>query len=228
MAEQDETDLTTLMDLVSMNTLFRARTIIPGRILTYSDTPAPHARVQLAPMVSARESGKIVAIPPIGKVPVCMWGAGPFTIRAQLEKGDDGLCLVCDRALDKWLDEGGGTYQPGYTLTHQINDIVFLPFLRPDSKQPNVKPGPREMIIADATGDKVSITLNEGSSSITIKSAVAINIESPLVAVGSTGVAAPFARVGLDGISVPAGPLVGPIVLPIVPIGAPSVHTVKG
>ncbi len=205
MSDQDSPQLAEYSDMRGAQEMFGARTIIPARVVSYKDSPRQMVTVKLAPQARKRPVGteniEWIEIPNLVDVPVMEFKWGPFHMRAGLEKGDDGLCLIADRDIDEWLLQGGGSYRPGWAVIHDINDAVFLPMMEPDSKASiRKKPGTRKLILGDTTGLKCEIELDEASASITVKAAT--------VTVEATGVATvKGARVELDAFAgLPGGP----------------------
>lgn len=242
MSDQDSPQLAEYASLAIAQELFQTRTLVPGRVVSYKDSPRPMATVQLAPQVRKRPVGtenvEWVVIPKLVDVPVMEFRWGPFHMRANLEKDDDIVCLVADRDIDEWLLQGGGTYRPGIALIHDINDAMVLPMLEPDSKASiRKKPGTRKLILGDTTGLKCEIELDEASSTINIKAAVSCRVDSPAVTLG-TSAGAPvssIARVTTDFVLMPIIPVGGvPTVTPLpilpgpIPGGPPSAHKVSG
>jgi hypothetical protein len=242
MANYDNPELKEYMDLLMAQQMFQARTVIAARVVSYKSDPRPMVTVQLAPQFRKRPNaqGEVEwsSFPQLVDVPVMEFAWGPFQLRAELEQGDDGVCLIHDSDIDQWLLEGGGEYRPGLPLIHDVNDALFLPMIQPDRQAgARKRSGRRKLIIGDSTGEKCEIELDEVGSRINIKAAISCRVDSPAVTLGeSTGVPVnPIARVTTDYVLMPIIPPTGvptatplPILPGPFPTGTPSNHKVAG
>ncbi len=248
MAEQDDPSTLGNIKLAISQALFAARNITVGRVVAYRELPPnkyPVVDIQIAPRLLSRpvDGGPSVEteIKVVRNCPLGFFQLGDFTISTRAKKDDHVICLVGDRELSSWMRGDGGTYKPAIPgQAHNINDIIALPFLTPNQFQPQARPGTRQLLIGDKTGQLATIKLNAGSgggveitaaSQVTVTAPV-VNVEGSQVNIGkSTGAPiAPIARVGIDFVVVPPGvaggsfPIIpGPIVLPVA-----SAHLVKG
>lgn len=237
MAEQDDATTMGNIELAIAQAMSDARTVSVGKVIAYrvlGPNKAPVVDVQIAPKRVARPvdggASESKDIPVMRNVPVGYWLAGDFTVQAQLKPGQHVLLIICDRELNTWMQGDGETYRPGLPgVVHDINDAVALPFLTPEAFQVGIRPGPTELIIGDKTGQLCSIVLDSAKGSVTVRGAATVNVEAPVVTIGSVGAQAPIARIG-DQVIVPPGGAGGTFpIVPGIPFGlAPSVHTVKG
>jgi hypothetical protein len=119
------------------------RTAIPCVIVSSS---ADGTTVDVQPAVSLQQridgTRRPVALPIIRGVPVAMMGSSSlgYFVCPPLVAGDDGLLIVCDRAIDSW-QFGSGIEMPPASQTprhHDLTDAVFYPGL---SRRSNAIPG---------------------------------------------------------------------------------------
>lgn len=109
--------------------------------------------------------GELVMEYPTFTVPVFYPGLADMWIRGKLEAGEQGLLIMSDRALGRWLVAGradGNPVDPGDGATHGENlcDAFFLPGLRS---------GP--LFPVDVPSDGTKIGAQDGSANLYIKSA---------------------------------------------------------
>lgn len=237
MAEQDDATTMGNIELAIAQAMMDARTITVGKVITYRElgpNKTPVVDVQIAPKRVARPvdggASESKDIPVLRNVPVGYWLAGDFTVQAQLKPGQHVLLIICDRELNTWMQGDGEAYRPGLPgVVHDINDAIALPFLTPEAFQVGIRPGPTELRIGDKTGELCSIVLDSAKGSVTVRGKTTVNVEAPVVTLGSAGVLAPIARIG-DQVVIPSGSSAGtyPIVPGIAFSATPSAHQVKG
>lgn len=122
--------LRVLFDRLALN----LRTAIPGVVVAVG---ADGTTVDVQPAVSLAqrlETTEEVRLPVIRGVPLQALGsetAGVF-VTVPVSVGDDGLLIVCDRALDTWQFGAGVVRAPDAASPrhHDLTDAVFLPGLR--------------------------------------------------------------------------------------------------
>lgn len=131
------------------------RTAIPGVVVAVS---ADGTTVDVQPAVSLAqrlETVSEVRLPVIRGVPLQVLGshtAGVF-VTVPVSVGDDGLLVVCDRALDGW-QFGDGVVKAADTASprhHDLTDSVFLPGLR-RAGQPVTAPSSSAVEVRTADG----------------------------------------------------------------------------
>ena len=239
MAITDNPDPEDLADLIDLNQRIGTRTNIPGIVTgTRKVGKRVTVSVQLSPKIAMRD-GSYQDIVKIDRVPIGFFTGGGVTIRCSLDAGDGCMCMVSDRTLAGFLTSAGKTYRPRPGDTHNPRDIVALPILTPDTLEPSVEIGAKELYIGDNNGKAAFLRLNvskgtltvESTAQIDIKCAGPVNVDSPAVTLGTTGIPAPIARVGTDFVTVPPGGAGGsfPILPGPAPLGGPpSPHQVKG
>lgn len=237
MASTDNPDPEDLADLIDLNQRIATRTSIPGIVTgTRKVGKRVVVSVQISPKTALRD-GRFEDHIEIDRVPIGFLTGGGVTIRCSLEAGDGCMCMVSDRTLAGFLTSAGKTYKPIVGQTHDPRDIVALPILTPDTLEPSVDIGAKELYIGDNNGKTAFLRLNvakgtltvESTAQIDIKCAGPVNLDSPAVTLGTTGIPAPIARVGIDFVVVPPGGGTVPILPGPAPGGGPpSPHQVKG
>lgn len=237
MAEQDDASTVGNIELAIQQALLDARTVTVGKVIAFREVganKAPVVDVQIGPKRVARPvDGKLseaVDFPIKRNIPVAFFQCGGFTIKTKVRPGDHVLLIICDRDVDTWMQGKGETYRPAMAgVVHDINDSVAFPFLTPESFQPGVRPTVSELFIGDQTGEVCSIVLDSALGKVTVKGAATVNVEAPVVTLGSAGTVAPIARIG-DQVIIPTGSSAGtyPITAGIAFGIVPSAHKVKG
>jgi hypothetical protein len=153
------------------DTLERCRTVMVGQVVSYSDPP-PRAAIQ--PVLQGRDAVGTRAVPPVlPRVPVLWPSFGGFRIQGMLVPGDEVVLLVSDRALDRWLTQGG-VVDLESDRTHHLADALALPCIRT---------APR---VATPSLDRLTIGRDDGSAVLTIAlSGADVTVEAPQVRLGS-------------------------------------------
>lgn len=111
------------------------RTAIPGVVVEVS---ADGTMCDVQPAVSMAQTldGKTTAIPmPVVRgVPLMVMGSTTlgFFVCVPVQPGDDGLLIVCDRAIDNWQGGQGVSMPPlgPSPRHHDMTDAVFYPGLQ--------------------------------------------------------------------------------------------------
>lgn len=144
-------------------------TAIPGAIKSYDATRQcadidPLVRVRLA-------DGSIEDLPVLVCVPVQFPSGGGYSITWPLGAGDPVMVHVCSRSISQWLAGGSATADPESPRQQSLTDAVAVPGLRPFS-DPLAAPS--------ASGVDLHIGKDDGSVSIRITSAGAVEITAPV------------------------------------------------
>lgn len=145
-----------LKDLVEegvLRALMEGRTAIPGQVFgfrPFKGGVAEHLYIELGIKRQTRD-GRVVELPKVDRVPILWPGGSGFTAGTELQKGDEVLCIVCDRAIDAWLD-GGGVQVPRSGRLQDITDIVALPGLTSAKRAVTVKRGSKTYYIGTHDG----------------------------------------------------------------------------
>jgi hypothetical protein len=110
-------------------------TAIPAKVETYDATTQ---KADVKPLLQTHyydEEGKLQseALPVITSVPVVFPAGGGFRMLFPVSPGDTVLLVFSERSLDKWLQQGGGPLDPGFTHTHALSDAIAIPGLHPFS-----------------------------------------------------------------------------------------------
>lgn len=103
-------------------------TCLPG-IITAFDATLRTCSVQ--PGLKRLYSGdeEFTLLPIQEDVPVYYPGSNGFYLEVELKAGDEVLCVVSERAIDDWLDQGG-TVDLSSSRRFNLSDIVVLPGLK--------------------------------------------------------------------------------------------------
>lgn len=110
------------------------RTATPGVVVAV-DPDGRWVDVQPAVSLTSNVDGpKPLPLPVVQRVPLQVLGSttlGMF-VAVPVRPGDDGLLIVCDRALDNWQDGEGVQAAPPASSPrhHDITDAVFVPGLQ--------------------------------------------------------------------------------------------------
>ena len=138
----------------------------------------------------------------IDMVPVVYPGAGRWTLKFPIAKGDSGLLVFAQRDCDSWFASGEETV-PGTGRMHDYSDGIFIPGLRPDPDAHKVPDslqveGPQGVAI-DVAEDG-TVTLTAGAASLTMEPSGAITLDgSAITATGSAAVSLSAPSATLDG-----------------------------
>lgn len=128
MTQEIDTQLTDAIEAGTMRHRVETRTAMPGTVVAYNAGPPEYCKVELG-FRRVTTDGQEVDQPKVDRVPICWPGAAGFTVSCDLVKGNELLCVVSDRALDRWLDQGG-VITPASGRLHDPSDIVAIPGLR--------------------------------------------------------------------------------------------------
>lgn len=114
----------TIFDLLTAN----LHTCLPG-IITAFDANLRTCSVQ--PSIKRLYSGEeeTTLLPIQEDVPVQYPGSNGFYLEVELAAGDEVLCIVSERAIDNWLDQGG-TVDPESPRRFDLSDMIVIPGLR--------------------------------------------------------------------------------------------------
>ncbi len=108
------------------DTLERCNGVKVGQVVSYSDPPA-RASIQLT--LQGRDAVGTRAIPPVlPNVPVLWPRFAGMRMQARLNPGDEVVLLISDRALDRWLAQGG-IVDLESDRTHHVVDALALPWI---------------------------------------------------------------------------------------------------
>lgn len=121
---------TTLTDVLAAwqrDTLGRLRVAVPAVVTAYD--PAPLCRVNVNLVLQGRDAvGTPQVPPPLYSVPVLWPRGGGFTLQWDLAAGDEVMLLVADRALDRYLTQGG-VVDLESDRAHELGDAMCIPGL---------------------------------------------------------------------------------------------------
>lgn len=111
------------------------RTAVPAVVVAISGdgtTVDVQPAINMAQTLDGQTRG--ISMPVLAGVPLAVLGStsGGFFVCVPVRPGDDGLLIVCDRALDNW-QYGSGTAMPPLGPSprhHDLTDAVFIPGLQ--------------------------------------------------------------------------------------------------
>lgn len=96
-------------------------------------------------------------------VPVIFPGGGPFTLTFPLVKGDEGLLLFSERAIDFWFEKGK-TQEPSELRFHDLSDAFFLAGVQSKPRfLGSVSTSAIELRGRDPAGPKISLSTSKVS-----------------------------------------------------------------
>lgn len=116
------------------------RTAIPGVVVAVSSdgtTCDVQPSVSMSQTLDGQTRG--IPMPVVRGVPLMVYGSATrgFFVCVPVAVGDDGLLIVCDRAIDNWQGgESGGVAMPPISPSprhHDLTDAVFYPGLQRNS-----------------------------------------------------------------------------------------------
>lgn len=121
-----------VIDKIARSLLLKVNTSAPARIVSY-DHGSQSCSIE--PLVAQRiivESDEVVPehMPIINDVPVVFPGSGKHARTWVLQPGDIVLAIFTQRSIAKW-SVTGGKVDPGDSRTHNHNDAIAIPGLRP-------------------------------------------------------------------------------------------------
>lgn len=153
MSNTIEPSLSDLIEEAVLRALMEGRTAIPGHVVGYRPFKAGVAEHLYVELGIKRQTvdGRVIALPKVDRVPILWPGASDFTSGSQMENGDEVLCIVCDRAIDAWID-GGGVQVPRSGRLQDITDIVALPGLTSAGRAVTVQRGSKTYYIGTKDG----------------------------------------------------------------------------
>jgi hypothetical protein len=104
--------------------LLGLHTAMPGRIENYD---AARNKATVKPLIKrVLADGKVESLPVISNVPVVFPRTAAASLRFKVAKGDGVVLIFAERALERWL-ANGGEQEPGKPRHHDMNDaIAFL------------------------------------------------------------------------------------------------------
>lgn len=110
---------------------FDLHTCVPGKIEKYE---YKYQRAEIKPLIKIQYyDNTVTSVPVIANVPVIFPRTSRVIFHFPLNKGDTGLTLFTERALEKWLSLGDEV-GPGDVRKFDLSDAVFIPGLYPFSE----------------------------------------------------------------------------------------------
>ena len=119
-------DLNDVISAAIDNKLSAIHTALPAKIESFE---ASSRKASVKPLIKKKlVDGKSISLPVIVNVPVMFPSTKDIGITFPVKKGDTGLLIFCERALERWLSEGGET-EPGDVRKFDLSDAIFIPGL---------------------------------------------------------------------------------------------------
>lgn len=121
--------------------LSKARTMLPGRVVSY-DADAGSVVVELLIMethLDETEDDVSETVSQLGDVPVAFYGGNANRVTVPVKAGDYGRVVFASRDIAKWKLTGG-VVDPDDPRVHDINDCVFEPGLHVLGQMPTTAP----------------------------------------------------------------------------------------
>lgn len=121
-------DLTRLLKESFEYETAKIHTLFPAVVESYD---AKARRADVRPSLRRKlPDGTFADLPIISDVPVLFSGTKKYTISFPLEKGDEVLCCVIERATDAWRDAGGAEIEDEDPRRFSLMDCVAIPGLQ--------------------------------------------------------------------------------------------------
>ena len=174
----DRPQLADLFDQWERNVHNGLNVCMQGEVTRYHKGPPPSVDIQFGARPLLR-SGERYDRPIISRVPIAQWSFGPIVIRAVPEPGDGCVCHVFDREIYTYLTGAGGTYDPRSRRTHDKNDIIAVPALRRDRRQPRNTDKPRTIYIGHESGTGTYMSIDVQTGSVSVVAATSVRLGSP-------------------------------------------------
>lgn len=104
-------------------------TAMPASIVSHAK-----GKATVQPLLNRRwADGDVTPLPIIPSVPIQWPRTAAGSLVFKIKKGDTGLIICSERALDEWL-MAGSQVTPKQARTHSLSDAIFIPGLVPYSK----------------------------------------------------------------------------------------------
>ena len=183
------------MDRMGISARGPVKVSYPAEVISY-DRATQTAVIQLAIPYCTSNRGEVTqrSYPPIPGVPVQWLG-----ITWDLDAGETGLAVICDRALDEWKATGLAGTTPADPRRFDVSDAVFLPGVSPSGV-------PLE---SDAYASDAVVLWDRGTSDIRLGSSGAsdaVALSSLVEANDSTMKSALLAAITAALVAVPGDP----------------------
>ncbi|MDF5856094.1 Gp138 family membrane-puncturing spike protein [Pseudomonas aeruginosa] len=172
--------------------LEQLKTCMPARVLRVASQE--ELRVDVQPVIDIlRKDGDSQPIPTILNVPVLMLGGSKSLISYPVEAGDFVMLVFSQLDIDRFIEGTGSNAHekaPYTARRFHLQDAVAIPGLFPfgakaNSPDTRTNPhNPQDLVVTHnkGTGNEVEVRLGKDGS-LTLKSPLAVNVESPSVSV---------------------------------------------
>jgi hypothetical protein len=128
-------DATEVLESLADDIQSRIRTAIP--VTPTEDSDGHTISLQpLTKLTRRKADGSLerTALPVLSDVPINHHGGGGITVTHPHKKGDEGVILVADRAIDAWHQNGGEQGAVDARM-HSLSDGVYIPGIRSDPRK---------------------------------------------------------------------------------------------
>jgi hypothetical protein len=121
-------------------------------------------------------------LPKVYRAVLGCFKSGGFRMTARPNPGDMGWIIVSERSLEKWYASGGAPVDPVFQHTHNVGDALFLPM---GAAEPGGLEVPEEGLSISTDVPDTPVQPGEilmtPTGQITIRSAVSVGLEAPMV-----------------------------------------------
>ena len=166
-----------LAEVIFQRVMMEARTATVGQVTAFRRAAGgqpEYATIQPG-LRRTLKDGTPLDVPEVDRVPILWPGANGFTSGADLKVGDECLCVVSDRAIDRWI-QSGGIQIPAHGRLQDITDIVALPGLLSARKAASVQRRPNTWYLGDAGGQVPWMRMDRGVAKSVTVDGIAINL----------------------------------------------------
>ena len=132
--KRGRTTLAAILRVVLRSSRLKVRTCIPATVVSYNAT-TQRARIRFDVLTKRHTTRGAVKNPPqILDLPVHFPRTSFGYLAFPVFPDDKGHVIVCDRAIQTWMENGGLPDDPGLLRTHNWMDGIFEPGLHPNDK----------------------------------------------------------------------------------------------
>jgi hypothetical protein len=169
-------DLSRLLKEFFEYSMTDVHTAFPGVVIKYD--PATR-RADIQPSIKRKmPDGLFLELPIITEVPVLFFGTKKYTIHIPLEKDDEVLIIVTERALDTWKSKGGKGVEEKDPRRFDLIDCIAIPGLQQSDFIPVTEAGLNIIHKTKSDGDIISqVTMDDEKINVKYKEKALVLIE---------------------------------------------------
>ena len=132
--KRGKTTLADILRVILRSNRLRVRTCIPATVVTY-DATLQRAKIRFDVLTKRYTTdGSVADKPQVLDLPVRFPRTAFGFLAFPVIPEDKGHVIVCDRAIQQWMENGGTPDDPGLLRTHNWIDGIFEPGLHPNDK----------------------------------------------------------------------------------------------